>query len=59
MDSIVELNLNNYALNLPTFEDGAIILAEAPNLQSLTLADDNDTYYLDVSTAGSVNVRRV
>ena len=48
MDSIVELNLNNYALNLPTFEDGAIILAEAPNLQSLTLADDNDTYYLDV-----------
>ena len=59
MDSIVELNLNNNALNLPTFEDGAIILAEAPNLQSLTLADDNDTYYLDVSTAGSVFVRRV
>ena len=48
MDSIVELNLNNYALGLPVFEDGAIILAEAPNLQSLTLDDDDDTYYLDV-----------
>ena len=55
MDSIVNLNIDNPA-NTQTWESLADIMADAPNLQSLIFKEDDEVYYFDVETAGSVYV---